>query len=141
MSNLIFRLHAAFPNKSYWVWGICSNSFLKLCRALSISVIDVVLSFRLRLLWQIVIFSSLLHTNKNVEPVLCPVYILKALALPCPSNRATLKAPRRCIYHIPSCDGYNNYTSGAFSLPWFMTFSSNLRDSQDVKPKASRKRL
>ena len=32
-----------------------------------------------------------------MEPVLCPVHALKVFALPCPSNRATLKAPRRCM--------------------------------------------
>ena len=43
------------------------------------------------------------HTNtKNVEPVLSLVPLCKALALPCLSKRATLKAPRMCIYVIPT---------------------------------------
>jgi hypothetical protein len=42
------------------------------------------------------------YTQKNVEPVLCPVHILKALASPCLSNRATLKAPRDVYTIIPS---------------------------------------
>ena len=50
------------------------------------------------------------YTHKNVEPVLCPVPRVEALASPYLSDRATLKAPRRCIYHIPPHDGYNNYT-------------------------------
>ena len=86
-------------------------------------------------------FRFSIHT-KNVEPVLCPVHILKALALPCLSNRATLKAPRRCIYHSPPCvDGYNNYTSRGVPVALVLTSSLNLRDSQNVKPKAFRKRL
>ena len=48
------------------------------------------------------------HTNaKNVEPVLSLVPRLLAFALPDESKRATLKAPRMCIYmiaiHQPYC--------------------------------------
>ena len=41
-----------------------------------------------------------MHTNtKNVEPVLLLVPRVEAFALPCLSKRATLKAPRMCIYN------------------------------------------
>lgn len=39
---------------------------------------------------------------KNVEPVLSLVPRVKAFALPRMSKRATLKAPRRCVYNSSS---------------------------------------
>ena len=79
-------------------------------------------------------------------------HILKAFALPCSSKRATRISPTRCIYttslidvwthfvHIAN-EEYIGYTFKGRSRCFVFDEQMNLRSSQNVKTKASRKRL
>ena len=41
-------------------------------------------------------YKRIVYIHESVEPVLSPVPLVKAFALPCSSKRATPKAPRQC---------------------------------------------
>ena len=88
------------------------------------------------------------HTQKrNVEPVRHSFHCVRLLALPDKSKRATLKAPRKCIYNYPT--RYNpsiemdtaswkeciQYTQGAFPLLCSWLIVELCENSTQSKPK------
>ena len=96
--------------------------------------------------WRL-IKDNRLHTNtKNVEPVLLLVPRVEAFALPCLSKRATLKAPRMCIYNsipliswhanVKRKNGRNGYNT-PMRRPRCFVFDKhlNVRSSNTSKPK------
>lgn len=74
---------------------------------------------------QRITFYQITYKQKTWSQSCARFHILKALALPCPSNRATKKAPRNAnkatTYIIYIDDGCNIYTSRGVPVALFLT--------------------